>query len=193
MTKRIRHKANTLAVGLGANIPSWAGPPTETLIKVRPLLEYEIFNWIKSEEQKRDSINAKDLKVSWRWSPLFESDPVGGPDNQPLYINAVLVAEGELLSSIDPCEIKANCLLKRLLLIENHFGRDRSKRDVRWGPRSLDIDLLAWGELQVRNEELTLPHPRFFQRSFVITPLAEILNSTEKAARRIPPQTGWKE
>ena len=193
MTKQIRHKENTLAVALGANLPSWAGTPSQTLIKVRPFLEFEILNWVKSEEKKRSRNHENSLEIDWKWSPLFESDPVGGPDKQPVYINAVLVVEGESLSSIDPSEIKANSLLKRLLLIENHFGRDRSKGDVQWGPRTLDIDLLAWGELQVKNEELTLPHPRLLQRSFVIAPLAVILSSKEKAARRIPPQNGWKE
>jgi 2-amino-4-hydroxy-6-hydroxymethyldihydropteridine diphosphokinase len=64
-------------------------------------------------------------------------------------------------------------LLDRALRVEAMFGRDRS-REQRWGPRSLDIDIIAFDGLEMDEPGLTLPHPRLFERAFVLAPLAEI-------------------
>lgn len=71
-------------------------------------------------------------------------------------------------TSLPPLE-----LLRALLDIELRFGRERSA-GVRWGPRTLDLDLLAYGQLEIREPGLTLPHPRMHERRFVLEPLAEI-------------------
>jgi 2-amino-4-hydroxy-6-hydroxymethyldihydropteridine diphosphokinase len=64
-------------------------------------------------------------------------------------------------------------LLARALEVERDLGRDRA-RERRWGPRTVDIDLLAYDDLVLQDADLTLPHPRLFERAFVLLPLAEI-------------------
>jgi 2-amino-4-hydroxy-6-hydroxymethyldihydropteridine diphosphokinase len=65
-------------------------------------------------------------------------------------------------------------LLGRIKNVEKEFGRDRA-RERRWGPRTIDLDLLAYGDVARDTGDLTLPHPRLFQRAFVLVPLAEIV------------------
>lgn len=96
-----------------------------------------------------------------RRSPLYETDPVGGPP-QGRFLNGV--AEVEL--QIPPGE-----LLSVLLRIEEMLGRERT---VRWGPRAVDLDLLIFGD-EVREEaDLVIPHPRLAEREFVLRPLADL-------------------
>jgi len=97
-------------------------------------------------------------------SSLYRTLPVGGPPGQPDYLNAVVA----LLP--DP-GLTPETLLKGLLEIEQRQGRERR---VRWGARTLDLDLLAWGARVVEGERLTLPHPRMMERAFVLTPLCEV-------------------
>ena len=94
-------------------------------------------------------------------SALYETDPVGGPQ-QPDYLNAVLIGESELA----PRE-----LLKAALSIESELGR---VREVHWGARTIDIDLIVLGELLISSPELEIPHPRAHQRAFVLEPWLEI-------------------
>jgi 2-amino-4-hydroxy-6-hydroxymethyldihydropteridine diphosphokinase len=94
-------------------------------------------------------------------SPVYETDPVGGPE-QPDYLNAVVVCE----STQSP-----RTLLERALAVEDAFGR---VRDVRWGPRTLDVDLIAVGELVVDEPDLELPHPRAAERAFVLVPWLDV-------------------
>jgi len=94
-------------------------------------------------------------------SPVYETDPVGGPA-QPDYLNAIVVAEG----SHSP-----RTLLERALAIENAFDR---VRDVRWGPRTLDVDLVMVGDLVVDQPDLQLPHPRAGERGFVLVPWLDV-------------------
>lgn len=94
-------------------------------------------------------------------SSVYATDPVGGPA-QPEYLNAVVTVDTEA----DPAELLA--LLRR---VEAAAGRTR---ELRWGPRTLDVDLLAVGSLTVDTEELTLPHPRAHERAFVLCPWAEV-------------------
>jgi 2-amino-4-hydroxy-6-hydroxymethyldihydropteridine diphosphokinase len=96
-------------------------------------------------------------------SSIYETEPVGFHD-QPKFLNAVLALE----TNLEPVQ-----LLRSLLGIEREMGRDRS-RNVRNGPRALDLDLLLVGDVIVSGDELTLPHPGLQQRRFVLTPLAEI-------------------
>jgi len=95
-------------------------------------------------------------------SSTYSADAVGGPPDQPPYLNAVLTLETQL---------SAQDLLAALHRIENDHGR---VRQVRWGPRTLDLDLLAYDALVCDGPELTLPHPRAHQRAFVLVPWAEV-------------------
>ena len=94
-------------------------------------------------------------------STNHETDPVGGPE-QPKYLNAVLIAETQL----DPHE-----LLISMLEIENKLGR---KREIHWGPRTIDLDLIVVGDEVVVSDVLVLPHPRAHERKFVLEPWLEI-------------------
>ncbi len=90
-------------------------------------------------------------------SPVYETVPVGGPP-QPEYLNAVLIAETTL---------PATALLRRGQAAEAAFGRVR--REV-WGPRTLDVDVIVYGDVVSDDPELTLPHPRAWERAFVLAP-----------------------
>ncbi len=94
-------------------------------------------------------------------SSMYRTAPVGYAD-QPDFINAV----AKLQTGLSPRE-----LLDALHVIESRHGRRRSMRNA---PRTLDLDLLLYGTLVMREEELTLPHPRMHERAFVLMPLAEI-------------------
>lgn len=97
-------------------------------------------------------------------SSLYRTAPVG-LRNQPDFINAVAALE------IDSVVLPAPTLLERLFAIEADFGRVRSVKNA---PRTLDLDLLLYGDLQLDLPGLTLPHPRMTERAFVLAPLAEI-------------------
>ncbi len=90
--------------------------------------------------------------------------PPWGVTDQPAFLNAVIV----VATSLSPHQ-----LLQRALDCERALGRDRAHQR-RWGPRPIDIDILAYEEVELHDSELTLPHPRLFERAFVLVPLAEI-------------------
>jgi 2-amino-4-hydroxy-6-hydroxymethyldihydropteridine diphosphokinase len=90
--------------------------------------------------------------------------PPWGVTDQPPFINAVIA-----VATILP----PRALLTRALEVERMLGRDR-RRERRWGPRTIDIDLLAYDDLALAEPDLELPHPRLFERAFVLVPLAEI-------------------
>ena len=90
--------------------------------------------------------------------------PPWGVRDQPPFINLCLAVE----TSLTPQD-----LLARAQTVEQMFGRDRAS-ERHWGPRTLDIDILTYDDLVLRTPELTLPHPRLFERAFVLVPLAEI-------------------
>ena len=94
-------------------------------------------------------------------SSLYKSKPLG-PQDQDDYINAVAKLETEL---------EALELLDCLQAIETANGR---VRNVRWGPRTLDLDILMYGNETIHNDRLTIPHPEIMNRSFVLIPMAEI-------------------
>ena len=172
-----------LAIGLGANLPSAAGGPLETLIALRPRLSAEIQSCFG--------------EVRLRWSPLFRTAPVGGPPNQPDYINAVLVVD----QPSEPSAEAALGLLRRLQALELRFDRVREER---WGPRTLDLDLLWWGRFHLQSPELELPHPRWSERAFVLAPLValdagfqsqleQVLAGEQQAPVPLAPRPGWAE
>lgn len=90
--------------------------------------------------------------------------PPWGIENQPPFVNLCIAAE----TASTPPE-----LLRHALEVERRFGRDRSV-EQRWGPRRLDIDILAYDDVTLSTPALVLPHPQLFERAFVLVPLAEI-------------------
>jgi 2-amino-4-hydroxy-6-hydroxymethyldihydropteridine diphosphokinase len=97
-------------------------------------------------------------------SSYHETEPVGGPPGQGRYLNAV----AEIETTLTPRQ-----LLARLQEIERQRGRDRG-REVRHGPRTLDLDLLTFGRRRFEDPDLIVPHPRMAERAFVQAPLAEL-------------------
>ena len=94
-------------------------------------------------------------------SSLFGSRPLG-PAAQPDFVNAVAQIETRL---------SAKDLLATTLHIENLLGRTRTER---WAPRVIDIDVLLYGDMRLSTPEITVPHPRMYDRAFVLVPLAEL-------------------
>lgn len=97
-------------------------------------------------------------------SGIYETPPWGDVD-QPAYLNAVVVVR----TTLSP-----RALLGDLQATEAGFGRDRSG-EQRWGPRTLDLDLLLYGDEEVDSDDLVVPHPRMAERAFVLVPLMEVL------------------
>jgi 2-amino-4-hydroxy-6-hydroxymethyldihydropteridine diphosphokinase len=97
-----------------------------------------------------------------RLSTIRETEPWGLAD-QPRFLNAVAQLETELT---------ARALLESLLDVERRLGRER--RGPQWGPRTIDLDLLLYGDEQIDEAGLTVPHPRLHERLFVLEPLAEL-------------------
>jgi 2-amino-4-hydroxy-6-hydroxymethyldihydropteridine diphosphokinase len=108
-----------------------------------------------------DSLRRRDDVCVVAVSSRYETDPVGGPE-QPDYLNAVVVVESDL----EPRQ-----LLAVAFELEVAAHRDRHER---WGPRTLDVDLLAVGDLVIDTPTLTLPHPRARERGFVLLPWREV-------------------
>lgn len=97
-----------------------------------------------------------------RSSRVWETEPVGGPE-QPDFLNAVVSVETDL----DPHGLLAACNR-----VEAKLGRTR---EVRWGPRSIDIDVLLFGDRTIDDPDLIVPHPRLSRRAFVLLPLLELV------------------
>jgi 2-amino-4-hydroxy-6-hydroxymethyldihydropteridine diphosphokinase len=101
-------------------------------------------------------------------STLVDTEPVGYLD-QPRFLNGVAVLETDL---------PARALLGLLLAIEARFGRDRADAPAQ-GPRTLDLDLLLYGDAEIDEEGLRVPHPRLHERAFVLGPLQEVAPGLE--------------
>ncbi|MFM2072841.1 MAG: dihydroneopterin aldolase/2-amino-4-hydroxy-6-hydroxymethyldihydropteridine pyrophosphokinae [Actinomycetota bacterium] len=95
-------------------------------------------------------------------SQVFETDPIGGPENQGPYLNMVVAVS----TTLDPY-----ALLRRCREIESAALRQRT---VHWGPRTLDVDILFYDQICIDDPRLTIPHPRFAERRFVLAPLSEV-------------------
>jgi 2-amino-4-hydroxy-6-hydroxymethyldihydropteridine diphosphokinase len=143
----------TAYIGLGANLPSPAGPPRVTLAQAMERL-------------------GELGQVKGR-SSLYSTAPVGLME-QPRFLNAVAALETDLAP---------RALLDCLLEIEREFGRDRSV-SLANGPRTLDLDILLYGEQIVSEPGLEIPHPRLKERAFALVPLEEI------AADAVVPRSG---
>jgi len=110
----------------------------------------------------RDSlVNRFDILLR-RASGVYETEAVGGPADNPPFLNAVL----EIDTALAPRDLLAACLA-----VEDEFGRTRP---MEWAPRTLDIDLLLYGSTVIDESGLQIPHPRLQERAFVLAPLREI-------------------
>jgi 2-amino-4-hydroxy-6-hydroxymethyldihydropteridine diphosphokinase len=105
-------------------------------------------------------------------SRLYETEPVGGPDDQGDYLN--LVVELAVSPDVDPYR-----LLEQCHRLEAAAGRVRT---VRWGPRTLDVDIVWIDGVRIDDADLTIPHPRWRERLFVLAPLAELAPDLVTAA-----------
>lgn len=111
----------------------------------------------------RDSLLNRFDIVLLRASGVYETAAVGGPADSPPFFNAVLEVE----TSLSARELIAACLT-----VEEEFGRTRPSA---WAPRTLDVDLLLFGETVVNETDLQIPHPRLHERGFVLAPLGELV------------------
>lgn len=115
-----------------------------------------------------------------RCSRVWETEPVGGPE-QPDFLNAVVSIE----TQIEPHDLLAACNRVEILL-----GR---ARDIRWGPRTIDIDVLLFDDRTIDDPTITVPHPRMCERAFVLMPLLELVpdlvlpDGTRLLDVRLPP------
>ncbi len=110
-----------------------------------------------------DAIGAIESTTIVRCSSIIETDPVG-PGEQGRYLNGVVLVR----TGLEP-----RVLLGSLLAIESALGRDRG-REQRWGARTLDLDVLIFGDRVIDEPGMTIPHPRLHQRLFVLGPLCEL-------------------
>lgn len=94
-------------------------------------------------------------------SSIYETDPVGFTD-QPLFLNLAI----KLKTSLSP-----QALLSKMQQVENDLDR---KRVQKWGPRTIDLDILLYNSVSIQTEDLEIPHPRMLERAFVLIPLSEI-------------------
>lgn len=131
----------------------------------------------------RERLDAEAANAGIRVSPLYATAPWGGVE-QERFLNAVAVFETTL---------SAPELMALLLRIERAAGRDRD-REVRWGPRRLDLDLLLHGDHVLAADGLQLPHPRLAQRAFALVPLLDVwpdavipgIGTARQALERLP-------
>ncbi len=115
--------------------------------------------YIDDATQKMRDVDGIEVK---KLSRIYETEPVGGP-KQPQYLNAVLEIETTLT---------ARELLLALQDIENQLGR---RRVLRYGPRTIDLDILTYGDERIDEPDLKIPHPRMDERGFVLEPLKDVL------------------
>ncbi|MFA7691314.1 MAG: 2-amino-4-hydroxy-6-hydroxymethyldihydropteridine diphosphokinase [Candidatus Hydrogenedentes bacterium] len=118
-----------------------------------------------------EALDALDEVTVLRRSPIYESEPWGLTE-QPKFLNMVV----EIETSFDPFE-----LLETVKLLEQRLGRQSAPR---WGPRCIDIDLILWGDTMLHTPGLAIPHERFRERAFVLTPLADLVPEA------VDPETG---
>ena len=116
--------------------------------------------------------DGRDIKVLARSSDY--QTPPWGVESQAPFVNLCLAVE----TTLAPRQ-----LLSRIHEVEQSLGRDRA-RETRWGPRTCDIDILSYGNTALNEPDLMLPHPRMFERGFVLMPLAEIAPDAVIGGRR---------
>ena len=132
-------------------LPSRVGAPTDNALVER---------WHETLQKAVDAIASTPDVIVTDVSSVYRTAPVGKTD-QADFLNIVVLAETMMSSGI---------LLERMQAIEDYLGREREER---WGPRTIDIDLIQLGDRHREDEHLTLPHPRAHERAFVLVPWLE--------------------
>ncbi|MGH9070678.1 MAG: 2-amino-4-hydroxy-6-hydroxymethyldihydropteridine diphosphokinase [Acidimicrobiales bacterium] len=112
-------------------------------------------------------------------SPVYETQPLGGPTGQQPYLNLVV----ELFTEASPRD-----LLELATRLEAGAGRVRS---IRWGPRTLDVDVLLVGDARIDEPDLVVPHPRMHERAFVLVPLSDLAPDVAEGLEGLDPD--WRE
>ncbi len=166
---------NGLCISLGANIDSKFGCPVESLLVSKPKVEEIIKEWRYQSSTKKE---IKKSKPNFLWSSIYETSPHGVENEQPNYLNTLVLVKSDYFPK--PSTINAKLLLKKLKKLEIFFGREKTPKGKKWLSRCLDLDILWWDDLHSIDKALSLPHPRFMNRNFVITPLSEILSRSQK-------------
>ena len=167
---------NGLCISLGANIDSKFGSPLDSLLVCKPKVEEIIKECVDQSNTKKEE-NRKS-NPNFIWSSIYETSPHGVENEQPNYLNTLVLVKSNYFPK--PSNKKAKLLLKELKKLERFFGREEMPKGKKWLSRCLDLDILWWEDFNTIDEELTLPHPRFMNRNFVITPLSEILSRSQK-------------
>jgi dihydroneopterin aldolase/2-amino-4-hydroxy-6-hydroxymethyldihydropteridine diphosphokinase len=147
---------------------------TRSEAQVPPLRRHEAIVALGSNLGDREGFlrfAVRELGTVTAMSQVYETEPIGGPDQQGAFLNMVVKVE----TSLDPY-----AFIRRCQRIEAGALRQRV---VHWGPRTLDVDLLYFDDVHIDGPELTVPHPRIAERRFVLTPLSEV------APERCP--EGW--
>lgn len=147
-TRRRRSPAVTALLGLGGNV----GDRLETLTAAVYALD------------DLDGVEVEDVSGVYETAPWPPPSDPAHVEQAPFY-NLVV----RIVTTLEPLE-----LLREVQLVESAFGRDRT-RELRYGPRTLDVDLLLVGDVELDTPELTLPHPRLAERAFVLVPLLEVM------------------
>jgi 2-amino-4-hydroxy-6-hydroxymethyldihydropteridine diphosphokinase len=130
-------------------------------------------SWLREAVSSLDGVQAV--------SPVYETDPVGGPPSQQRYLNIVV----ELDTTLTPRQLLGVC--HRLESAANRV------RDERWGPRTLDVDIVWHDAGPVDEPDLQIPHPRMFERRFVMVPLADLLaGAPDDLRQRLLPEA-WED
>ena len=130
---------------------------------------------VRSTLNEAVALFADGKDVTLRFASSQYLTPPWGVLEQPRFTNMAIVVD----TTLTP-----RALLERAMNIESAFDRDRY-REKRWGPRPVDIDLLSYDNLTIDEPGLTLPHPRLFERAFVLVPLAEIAPDLRIAGQRV--------
>lgn len=125
------------------------------------------FSYLQSAVNEINGLSHSEILIC---SSVYKTKPVGFED-QDDFLNAVIILE---------TEFSAEELLLKLLLIELNLGRERT---IKWGPRTIDLDLIDYEKLVLNSDKLTLPHPRAYERCFVLKPWNEIDDSAEITGR----------
>ncbi len=175
---------NGLCISIGANIDSNYGKPIDSLIICKPRLEELITDWINQFQSfsKENELS----ETIFIWSSIYESKPHGVNDYQPNYLNTLLLVKSNAFPKLTKKNAKS--LLKEFKNLERNFGRKETPNNMKWISRCLDLDILWWEDFCFKDEELTLPHPRFMNRNFVISPLSEVLSISQKIKKLSEPR-----
>ncbi|MFM1826008.1 MAG: hypothetical protein RLZZ37_643 [Actinomycetota bacterium] len=121
------------------------------------------FSYLQSAVNEINGLSNSEILIC---SSVYKTKPVGFEEQED-FLNAVLILE---------TEFSAEELLLKIMLIELNLGRERT---IKWGPRTIDLDLIDYEKVTFNTEKLTLPHPRAFERCFVLKPWDEIDDNAE--------------